>query len=353
MGMNQRGIHDNALRIALGLACSIIIVMGMKAASDLIVPFLLAAFIAIICTPAINSMKNKGLPMWMALTVVIAGIALAGALIGSIVGSSIQGFSKQLPEYQTTLQTYTDSFSAWLNQLGVNWYDNELRKIINPKTALGFVGGVFNGLGSMLANGFLIFLTVVFLLFEGSSFQSKVSQIAGNKDGDIGNLRVFLVNVNRYMSIKSATSLVTGVLITIWMSILGVDYALLWGLLAFLLNFIPNIGSVIAAIPAVLLALVSAGPATALWAAVGYLVINGAVGNIIEPKFLGDRLGLSTLVVFVSLVFWGWVLGTVGMFLSVPLTMVVKLALEASDETRWIAILLGTGNTDRSEDATA
>jgi len=342
-------IQGNALRIALGLACFIIIVAGMKAAASLIVPFLLAIFIAIICAPAINWLTGKGVPLWLAMTLVVVGIGLFGALIVSIVGTSIQDFSKSLPEYQAILQGYSDRFSVWFDQHGVGWYDDEMRKTINPTTVLGFVGRVFNGLGSLLTDGFLIFLTVAFLLFEGASFQHKIRLITRGDDDEIDRLRVFLRNVNRYMSIKSGTSLMTGVLIAIWLYILGVEYALLWGLLGFLLNYIPNIGSIIAAVPAVLLALVTAGPVTALWAAAGYLFINTLVGNIIEPKFLGDRLGLSTLVVFISLVFWGWVLGTIGMFLSVPLTMVVKLALEASDDARWIAVLLGTGQAPEEE----
>lgn len=352
--MYQGPIQGSALRIALGMAAFTIIVAGMKAASDLIVPFLLAAFIAIICAPAVNWLKSRGLPMWLALAVVVSAVALFGALIVSILGTSISSFSKQLPEYQATLQTYIENATGWFERRGIDWYDAELRKTINPGTALGFIGRVFNSLGGLLTNGFLIFLTVVFLLFEGSSFQNKIIAIAGENDEEVARLRSFLLDVNRYMSIKSMTSLATGVLITIWLAVLGVEYALLWGLLAFLLNFIPNIGSIIAAVPAVLLALITVGPGTALWAAAGYLVVNSLVGNIIEPKFLGDRLGLSTLVVFISLVFWGWVLGAVGMFLSVPLTMVVKLALEASDETRWIAVMLGTVSTvSETEEAEA
>jgi predicted PurR-regulated permease PerM len=115
----------------------------------------------------------------------------------------------------------------------------------------------------------------------------------------------------------------------------------LWGLVAFLFNFVPNIGSIIAAVPALLLALVQLGPGPALAAGAGYLVVNIVMGNVVEPRFMGRGVGLSTLVVFLSLVFWGWVLGPVGMLLSVPLTMVVKLALEANPETRWIAVLIG------------
>lgn len=342
--MTSQPHTGGALRIALGLAAFIVIVAGMKTAAGLVVPFLLAAFIAIICAPALNWLKSKGLPMGLALTVVIAAVALFGSLIISIIGGSIHSFTGQLPEYQKILQGYIETLHGWLTHQGLTLYSDELKDAINPGKILQFVGGVLNSLGNLLANGFLIFLTVVFLLFEGSSFQAKMRLMAGDADIQMQRLQEFLANVNKYMAIKTITSLATGIVVSIWLAILGVDFALLWGLLAFLLNYIPNIGSIIAAVPAVLLALVSAGPGTALWAGAGYLVINTIVGNVVEPKFLGNRLGLSTLVVFISLVFWGWVLGTVGMFLSVPLTMVLKLALEAREETRWIAILLGTGH---------
>jgi predicted PurR-regulated permease PerM len=125
------------------------------------------------------------------------------------------------------------------------------------------------------------------------------------------------------------------------MWLIGVDYPVLWGVLAFMLNFVPNIGSIIAAVPAVMLALVQWGVSSAVIVAAVYVAVQVMIGSIIEPKFMGRGLGLSTLVVFVSLVFWGWVLGPVGMLLSVPLTITVKLALDSKPETQWLGHLLG------------
>jgi AI-2 transport protein TqsA len=131
--------------------------------------------------------------------------------------------------------------------------------------------------------------------------------------------------------------------VTVFLFIMRIDYPLLWGLLVFLLNYVPNIGSIIAALPAILQALIQFGPGRALGVATGYLVINMLIGNFIEPRFMGKGLGLSTLVVFLSLIFWGWVLGPVGMLLSVVLTVTVKIGLESREDTRWMAILLGSG----------
>jgi predicted PurR-regulated permease PerM len=143
------------------------------------------------------------------------------------------------------------------------------------------------------------------------------------------------------MVIKTGISLVTGGMAALWLTILGVDYALLWGLLTFALNYVPNIGSIIAAIPPVLLAIVQLGIGKAIAAGAGYAVINVLMGNFVEPRFMGRGLGLSPLIVFLSLLFWGWVLGPVGMLLAVPLTMTAKIALDSREETRWIAVLLG------------
>ena len=163
----------------------------------------------------------------------------------------------------------------------------------------------------------------------------------GRPDADLSRWTRMTDDVNRYLGYKTAISLATGVLLGLWGWILGVDFPVLWGLLAFLLNFIPNIGSVLAAIPPVLLALVQFGLGRAVAVGAGYVAVNMVVGNVIEPMVFGRKLGLSNLVVFLSLISWGWIWGPVGMLLSVPLTMVVKLALEHSEQYHWVSVLLG------------
>ncbi|MFC1830105.1 AI-2E family transporter [Thermodesulfobacteriota bacterium] len=194
---------------------------------------------------------------------------------------------------------------------------------------------------SVLTNGFLIIMTVIFMLLEASGMPAKLYAITGGSADSLANYHKFIDNVKQYMAIKTAVSLITGVLVTILLTIVGVDFPMLWGLLAFLLNYVPNIGSIIAAIPAVLLATIQLGLAKAGITAAVYLVINIVMGNIVEPRFMGRGLGLSTLIVFLSLLFWGWVLGPVGMLLSVLLTMTAKIALDSREETRWLSILLG------------
>jgi AI-2 transport protein TqsA len=202
------------------------------------------------------------------------------------------------------------------------------------------IGSLLNALGNMVTNGLLVLLTVIFMLLEASSFPGKLRLILGG-DSSLERFDYFIHNVQHYMAIKTVISLATGVLVSILLLALGVDYALLWGVLAFLLNYVPNIGSFLAAIPAVLLALIQFGLFRAVFVAVGFLIVNLVMGALIEPRFMGRELGLSTLVVFLSLLLWGWLLGPVGMLLSVPLTMTAKIALGSHEDTRWIAVLMG------------
>jgi len=192
----------------------------------------------------------------------------------------------------------------------------------------------------LFRNMFLVFLIVLFILIEASGFPGKLQAAFPNPEKTLGHFKAMTASVNQYMGVKAIFSLATGTLVWLLLALIGVDFAPTWGLLAFLLNFIPNIGSIIAAVPAILLALIQLGWPSALLTMLGYLVVNITIGNFLEPRFMGRRLGLSTLVVFLSLLFWGWVLGPIGMVLSVPLTMIVKIALAANEGTRWVAVLL-------------
>ena len=325
----------------LSAAAVIVVVAGMRAAQPIIVPFLLSVFIAVISAPPLLWLEEHRLPRPIAMLIVIAGIVAVVFGLTAVAGPSIGAFTRNIPAYQDKLNAQLDTLLAWLSGLGVTINRERLFEVADPGAVIGLAGDLFNSFGGLLTNAFLIFLTVVFILFEASSLPEKLERISGDAEGSLDQFRRFTGNLRRYLAIKSLASLGTGVGVTLWLWILGVDYPILWGVLAFLLNYVPNIGSVIAAVPAVLLAAVQLGVGSAGAAAAGYLVVNVLFGNIIEPRFMGRGLGLSALVVFLSLVFWGWVLGPVGMFLSAPLTMTAKIALESREHTRWIAVMLG------------
>jgi predicted PurR-regulated permease PerM len=328
-------------KLLITTAAFIIVIAGMRAAQPILVPFLLSVFIAIICSPMLFWLSRKGLPTFLSLVLVITCILFTGILIGALIGTSIYDFSQSLPFYQKQLAEKTSDIISFLNRFDIKISNKMLMKYIDPSAAMGMVSKILTGLGNVLSNTFLIMLTVIFILLEASGFPAKLHSAFSKKGHSIENFEKFINNVNRYMALKTWISLGTGIMVPVSLLILGVDYPLLWGVIAFMFNYIPNIGSIIAAVPAVLLALVQHGVTTALLAGCGYLVLNIVIGSVIEPRFMGRGLGLSTLVVFLSLVFWGWVLGPVGMLLSIPLTMTVKIALSSSKETLWLNTLLG------------
>ena len=330
-----------ASQILLTIAAFVVVVAGMRASTVILVPFLLAAFIAIICAPPMFWLRQKGLPTWLSLLIVIFAVLFAGLLVGGLVGSSVKDFSKDLPIYEAKLRQQAATIVIWLETLGMDISGLELTEIFNPGAAMKLVATMLSSLQKMLTNGFLILMTVIFMLLEASSLPAKLRTILDDPDHSMTHFDIFISNVKQYMAIKTIMSLATGVLVTLWLFILGVDYPMLWGLLAFLLNYIPNIGSIIAAVPAILFAIIQVGFFKAMAVAIGYFIINLVMGSIIEPRFMGRGLGLSTLVVFLSLLFWGWVLGPVGMLLSVPLTITAKIALDSREDTRWLSTLLG------------
>jgi predicted PurR-regulated permease PerM len=429
-------------RFLVTAAAFVVVVAGMKAAVDIIVPFLMAIFLAIISTPALFWLKKKGLSALLAILVVSLVILLAGLLFGTVLTTSIADFTQDLPQYTNKLddelRKMERQWNTWLDKQRLPFQNqnedsqepvngqaaspgvesetelepvsdvseqlNEQAKakvkaeaqakaeeenplaykiaksmvkdddpnaaegqetieaIQTPDAALdekdplsitrllGTGGGVklmadlLSQLGSIMADGLLIYLTMVFILLEASILPGKIQAAMKGSRETFDNLVGIAGDVKKYLALKTAISLATGVIITIWLGILGVKYAMLWGLIAFLLNFVPNIGSIIAAIPACALALVQLGLGSAALAALGYIVVNMVIGNFIEPRLMGRRLGLSTLVVFLSLVFWGWVLGPMGMLLSVPLTMTIKIILQSHPDTKTFAILLGSQN---------
>jgi len=202
------------------------------------------------------------------------------------------------------------------------------------------VANTLKGLGNALTNFILVVMIVIFILFEAVELPKKLSLALNDATSSLQRFESFIQSVNRYLVIKTILSVVTGAVITIWLWVLGVDFPLLWGVCAFLLNYIPNIGSIIAAVPAVMLAFVQLGSLSALLTGAGFLVVNLVIGNWVEPRYMGKGLGLSTLVVFLSLVLWGWVFGPVGRLLSIPLTIMMKLAFEANPKMQWLAIML-------------
>ena len=326
--------------ILIAAALFVIVVAGMRAAASIINPFLLSVFLATLCAPLLFWLQRQGVPNGLAVSVILLGLLVVALLLMIFVGRSLNTLSQQLPVYQERLSETLTQVFAWLNSQGLDMTKLALTDYVTPRKIMSLVYfglSIFRGLFTHM---FLILLTVLFILLETSGFPRKLQAAFPDPERTLGHFKTITANVNRYMGFKALFSLATGVSIWGLLALIGVDFAGTWGLLAFFLNFIPAIGSFIAAIPAIFWALVQLGLPSALLTLLAYLVVNITIGNLLEPKFMGRKLGLSPLVVILSLIFWGWVLGPIGMVLSVPLTMIAKIALATNEDTRWIAVML-------------
>ena len=327
--------------LIIKIAAFVVVIAGLKNAAPIVIPVLLSVFIAIISAPALFWLEKKKVPRALAFIMVSGLVVIALTLFGMIISSSAGDFIHSLPDYQDQLRGVTVEVANFAKKQGIPLSTSKVLEYVDPGMALGLTGKMLGGIGGLLSNALLIFLTVGFMMFEASSFPRKLAAVSFDTSDENQPVSKFLENVKKYLAIKTGTSFATGLFVFVFLKFTGLDYPLLWGLLAFVLNFIPSIGSIIAAVPPILLALVQLDWKHALAIALMYLVVNSVIGNLIEPKYMGKGLGLSPLVVFLSLLFWGWVLGPVGMFLSVPLTMTAKIACDSFEDTKWIGVFLG------------
>ena len=311
-------------------------------AKSIVTPMLLALFISIVCAQPIFWLQKRGIPQTLAIIIVFVGIIAMFFGFGELIVNSLSSFSEQAPLYEKNLSDMMASVIQFFRDKGIDISQPEMSRLFDPSRIVGLTAGLLSQLGGVMGNAFTIFFLVLFLLLELDSISVKIRAIIKGSTDSLKYLNVIGNSIRHYLSIKTFTSLLTGICVWILLALIGLDYAILWGLIAFLLNYIPNIGSILAAVPAVLFAIIQIGFGGALWAILVFVIVNLVIGNVIEPKIMGKGMGLSTFVVFFALIFWGFVLGTVGMFLSVPLTMAIKIMLEQKPQTRGIAIALGT-----------
>jgi len=389
------------------MAAFFIVTAGLRMAQDLIQPLLLSAFIAVIAVPIYAWLVRKKVASWLALLLVILGVVLLLLLVMWIVITSLSDFTARQDHYAVQLRLRTQPFRDSVERLfpqrpsadstekqildptesnaqaepeknaegsddkpdrpqvmdpltsgelfgtknavsaprlQQSWRETMMSQF-DPGKLISLAAWMLGSIGMMLSDMILVLLTVIFILMEASSFSSKLRLAFGENQETLARYQKIVENVRSYLMIKTAMSGLTGLLIACWLWLFGVPYAGLWGMIAFLLNYIPNIGSILAAVPALIVAWLDLGMLSCVGCAVGYLAVNVIIGNIVETRMMGRGMGLSALVVFCSMVFWGWALGPVGMLLSVPLTMAVRIGFESFDDTKWIGILLGSNES--------
>ncbi|WP_312689788.1 AI-2E family transporter [Kosakonia sp.] len=335
---DQMGLH-----ILLKLAALVVILAGIHAAADIIVQLLLALFFAIVLNPLVRWFIRRGLkrPIAIAIVVLVMLIVLT-ALVG-VLAASINDFMTLLPKYNREFTRKFLEFQRMVPFLNMHMSPERMLQRMDSDRLMSFATAMMTQLSNAMASIVLLVMTVVFMLFEVRHVPYKLRFALSNPQIHIAGLHRALKGVSHYLALKTLLSLWTGVIVWVGLVALDVQFALMWGVLAFLLNYVPNIGSVISAIPPMLQALLFNGVYECVLVGVLFLMVHMIIGNILEPRMMGHRLGMSTLVVFLSLLIWGWLLGPVGMLLSVPLTSVCKIWMETTTGGSKLAILLGPG----------
>jgi AI-2 transport protein TqsA len=339
--MNERMNESPGASFLLVLACLVVVVHGLRLGAPILVPFALALFLAVLSLPIMFALQRRRVPTLLAIVVAVLVDVGVLFLIVLLASQSLTELQARLPVYAAQLQNLAGTWIASLQAQGIPIGDYISTEMISPSAVVDLITGTLGRIAALLSSLFLVLLIMVFILAEATQFPAKFRAIMGKSDGDLSRFAKIIKEVQEYLVIKTLVSIATGISIGTWAWIMGLDFPILLGMIGFILNYVPTIGSILASIPAFLLALILFGPGHATVVVVGYIVINLVFGNLIEPHLMGRRLGISTLVVLLSLVFWAWVWGPIGALLAVPLTMVVKIMLENTQDLRWMATLLG------------
>ena len=309
-------------------------------ASQVVVILFLAIFISSIFSTLLKVLQKKHIPRLFSYFIILLIVSGIGVMLAYVINISLNDFLTNLPTYEEKLKNTILNLLHFAQDSGIQIDKAKIMGALNFNSFFGFTTNIIGSIGTFLSKFLLVVIGVAFILAESKSFQTKLRVIFRNNAKKLEHFNLFSFNIQKYFVVKSFTSFLTGFIITIVLTLFGVDYPVLWGVIAMLFNFVPVVGSIIASIPAVLLTFMNLDINTTIWVIVLYVIINISISNILEPKLMGKELGLSPLVIFFSLIFWGYILGIVGMFLAVPITMTLKIAFDSNTSTHWLGILM-------------
>ncbi len=326
-------------KIMLFLACLVVVVFGMREAAGIITPIIIAFILAILFFPFHRWLIDRRVPTWLALVIVMLLILLVLSVMVSITVISITQFINRIPDYSDSLQALVNGILELVETLPVDVGSLLNFELFDVTQILNVSGSLLVGIVDAFSNWFIVFLLVAFMLADFTFLPDKFKEMFKNNQ-QILAITDLMSSIRRYLSITTSMGLIIGVANAVLLMFMGVDFAVLWGIVGFLMNFIPSVGIIFSVIPPVILALLEFNWQTALIVGVGIILINFIIENVIKPRIMEEDLNISSLFVMLSLVLWTFVLGPIGTILAVPLTLIAtKLLLEASDETRWLAIL--------------
>ncbi len=334
-------------RHLLTAASAVIVIAGLRTGASLLLPVLLAGFLTILSLPTLRWLRARGLPVFLAVLLTVLAVVAILSIFGLLVSVALADAGAAAPGYLEQLQQQAGMARDRIRDSALAEYVSTEQ--LDPASAIDFVSRTFGGLirgtvvgvATMFSYTTLVMIALIFMLAEACGIGSKMQEIKQERNINLHQFAQIAEEMQHYLGIKTAVSAATGLLIFLWTWLAGIDFPLFWALLAFVLNFIPTIGSIIAGAPAVVLAFVQGGLGLASVVALGYIAVNVVLGNLVEPRLMGIRFRLSTLVVFLSLLFWGFVWGPLGMLLSVPLTRSILIVLEHTGDYRWVTVLLG------------
>jgi AI-2 transport protein TqsA len=328
------------IRPLLAAAAIVIVVFGLKYSSDVLAPIFLAATLAILFTPALWWLEKKGLPPWLALVVMVLALGGFIILLIFILTTSLEQLSLRLPEYAELLHQRIAALGAALGNLGID-LEATLNSMVVDTTevahsAINIALGVLSNGVAIVFFLFLLFLMLVESRSIATKFQTRL-QTGNNFAIQLGN---YSRQIQKQYRIQAMSNLLSAGALTVEFLLFRIDGAFLWGFLAFILGFIPNVGLIIACLPAVVIAFILYGWGTAFVILVIGIILNATMDNAVTPRIYGKGLNLPVLLVFVSFLFWSWVFGFVGALLAIPATLFVKALLQGRQETRFLVVLL-------------
>ncbi len=331
-------------RLLFRLAALVVIVAGLRAAETILIPMLLAVFLAVLSHPLLAALLRRGVRPSLAMAATVAAAIAVLTAFGLIINGAVSGFLAAAPTYQNLLVAKAQSWLEAARQHAVlsDWLSPETFDL-SPVLDLagGIVGGTVRGVASFVSLLFMTLVAMVFMLAETLGLSSKLRTAFGERPQLLLHVESITQSTQRYVAVKTFVSALVGLAVGILTAALGIEFPVVWAVIAFFLHYIPTFGAFAAAVPTVLVALAQHGWGRAFLVMLGYLVIGSIFGNIVEPALLGRRVGLSPLAVLLSIVFWGWVWGPIGMILSVPVTVILKIAFEHTERLKWFAVLLG------------
>ena len=332
------------LRVMLVLAATVVVLVGIRLGAPILNPIFFAVVLTLLFSPIYSWLLRRGLPAPLALLgmLVLLTVLFLGLIF--ILGGSISRFTERVGFYTTQLNGQVDSLDALIERLGLSNVD--VRDVVKPKALTEALGAILSGIAGFLSDFFLILVIMLFLLAEGPAMMNRLRASASSDNPQVARLTTVGRSVVRQFGLRAIVNLVTGAGVTVLLFLLGVDFPLLWGILTFFLSFVPYIGLVLAVTPAVVLALAEFGVSRAVLVIVGVIVINVLAENVLSPMMMGRGLNISPTVVFLSFIFWAWLLGGAGAFLALPLTLFLAVMFGTFPETRWLASLIGAGGAD-------